>query len=105
MGMIKHDDGWRIPEALWAQMEVLLPPRKAHPLGCHRPRVSDRAAMNAILFVLRTGAQWAALNATGICGCFCEHPVLTSPRQPTVRCRTDSILHFSYTLHSVLAAL
>ena len=57
MGMIRRDDGWRIPDALWAQMEVLLPPRKPHPLGCHRSRVSDRAAMNAILFVLRTGAQ------------------------------------------------
>src|SRR4051812_29264133 len=33
------------------QMEPLLPPRKPHPLGCHDPRVSDRAAMNAIYFV------------------------------------------------------
>jgi hypothetical protein len=40
-----------------AQIEPLLPPRKPHPLGCHNPRVSDRAAMDAILFVLRTGCQ------------------------------------------------
>lgn len=40
---------------------------KAHPLGCHNPRVDDRAAMNAILFVARTGCQWGALDATGIC--------------------------------------
>ena len=58
---------WRIPDALWHEMEPLLPPRKAHPLGCHRPRVPDRAAMDAIFFVLRTGCQWNALNATGIC--------------------------------------
>ena len=73
MGLIRRDDGWRIPDALWAQMEVLLPPRKPHPLGCHRPRVSDRAAMNAILFVLRVGAQWNALNATGICSSSSAH--------------------------------
>jgi len=27
----------------------------------------DRVCLNAILFVLRTGCQWNALNATGIC--------------------------------------
>jgi transposase len=67
MGLVLQDDGWRIPDALWERMEPLLPERKPHPLGCHRPRVPDRNAMNAILFVLRTGAQWNALNATGIC--------------------------------------
>lgn len=66
MGMVKQDDGWRLPDRLWAQMEPLLPPRKPHSLGCHNPRVSDRAAMDAILFVLRTGCQWNALNGTGI---------------------------------------
>ncbi len=38
---------------------------KAHPLGCHRQRVPDRQALNAIFFVLRTGCQWKALDATG----------------------------------------
>ena len=45
----------------------LLPPGKPHPLGCHNPRVDDRKAMDAIFFVLRTGCQWGALDATGIC--------------------------------------
>jgi transposase len=67
MGLVERDDGWRIPDVLWAQIEHLLPPGKEHPLGCHNPRVPDRNAMNAILFVLRTGCQWNALNATGIC--------------------------------------
>lgn len=67
MGMISKDDGWRLSDDVWQRMEPLLPPRKPHPLGCHNPRVADRAAMNAILFVLRTGCQWNALNATGIC--------------------------------------
>ena len=73
MGMIKSDDGWRLPDEVWQQMEPLLPARKAHPLGCHNPRVSDRSAMNAIMFVLRTGAQWNALNATGICSSSSAH--------------------------------
>jgi hypothetical protein len=46
--------------------EPLLPVRKPHLLGCHNPRVADRDAMNAILFLLRTGCQWNALDATGI---------------------------------------
>ncbi|MDR0716190.1 MAG: transposase, partial [Azoarcus sp.] len=70
MGLAVKDDGWRIDDKLWERMEPLLPPRKPHPLGCHNPRVPDRDAMNAmdaILFVLRTGCQWNALSATGIC--------------------------------------
>jgi transposase len=69
MGLVASDDGWRIPDEVWAEMEPLLPPRPVHPLGCHNPRVPDRDAMNAILFVLRTGCQWNALDATGICSC------------------------------------
>ena len=74
MGIIVSDDGWRIPDALWEQMEPLIPaPKDKHPLGCHRPRVSDRAALDAILFVLRTGCQWNALRATGICSSSSAH--------------------------------
>jgi transposase len=64
---------WRIPDELWARIEPLLPPRKPHPLGCHRPRVDDRAAMDAIFFRLRTGCQWNALSATGICSSSSAH--------------------------------
>ena len=67
MGLVDRDDGWRMPDWLWEKVEPLLPPRAAHPLGCHNPRVPDRDAMDAILLVLRTGMQWNALNATGIC--------------------------------------
>jgi transposase len=65
----KRDDGWRMNDALWEHIEPLLPPPKPHPLGCHRPRVPNRAAMDAILLVLRTGMQWNALDSTGICSC------------------------------------
>lgn len=73
MGLVERDDGWRIPDTLWRQLEPLLPAGKRHPLGCHNPRVPNRAAMNAILFVLRTGCQWNALNATGICSSSSAH--------------------------------
>jgi transposase len=73
MGLAIKDDGWRLSDALWGRMEPLLPPRKSHPLGCHNPRVPDRQAMNAILFVLRTGCPWNALNATGLCSSSSAH--------------------------------
>ena len=73
MGLVSKDDGWRIPDALWERIEALLPARPAHRLGCHNPRVPDREAMNAILLVLRTGMQWNALDATGICSSSSAH--------------------------------
>ena len=51
------DDQWRIPDPLWGRIELLLPPRPPHPLGCHNPQVSDRRAMDAMFCVLRTGAS------------------------------------------------
>ena len=73
MGLVERGDGWRIPDVLWSQIEPLIPSGKPHPLGCHNPRVRDRDAMTAILFVLRTGCQWNALNATGICSSSSAH--------------------------------
>jgi transposase len=69
MGLVLKNDRWRISDELWADMKQFLPPPMPHPLGCHRPRVPDRDAMNAILYVARTGCQWAALDVT----CFCKH--------------------------------
>src|SRR3954463_14921760 len=68
-----RDDGWRLPDDLWVKMEPLLPPRPKHKLGCHNPRVPDRAAMDAIFFVLRTGRQWNALKETRICSSSSAH--------------------------------
>jgi transposase len=73
MGLVCRDDGWRMPDWLWEQVEPLLPPRPFHPLGTHRPRVPDRDAMDAILLVLRTGMQWNALDASGICSSSSAH--------------------------------
>lgn len=73
MGLIVKGDGWRISDSLWEKIEPIIPPGKKHPLGCHNPRVPDRDAMDAILFVLRTGCQWNALNATNICSSSSAH--------------------------------
>lgn len=54
------DDGWRIPDELWAQVEPLLPAPPPHPKG-GRPWMPARRTMDAIYFVLRTGCQWKAL--------------------------------------------
>ena len=73
MGLVVKDDGWRIPDELWAEMTSFIPKGKPHKFGGHNPRVPDRGAMNAILFVLRTGCQWNALNGTGICSSSSAH--------------------------------
>jgi len=51
---------YQIPDALWAQMVRVLPPPKVRKKD-GRPRMEDRHAMTAILYVLRTGCQWKAL--------------------------------------------
>lgn len=76
MGLVVEYDGWEIPDALWQEMEPLLPKApspKDHPLRCHRSRVDNRHAMNAILFKLRTGCQWAALKRVGRCSSSTAH--------------------------------
>jgi putative transposase len=73
MGLVARDDGWRMPDWLWERIGPLLPEPPPHPLGCHRPRVPDRDAMDAILLVLRTGMQWNALNLTGPCSSSSAH--------------------------------
>lgn len=57
-----------IGDDLWEKIRCCLPERKnAHRFGGGRPRKDDRACMDAIFFVLRTGCQWEALDATGLC--------------------------------------
>jgi putative transposase len=50
---------WEIPDALRARIEPNLQPAK-HPKG-GRPWSDTRAALNGVLFVLRTGCQWRAI--------------------------------------------
>jgi putative transposase len=63
----RHDE-WSIPDDLWETMAVLIPERvNTHPFGGGKPPTPDRVCMEAILFVLRTGCQWKALDATRFC--------------------------------------
>jgi len=74
MGKTIRTNQWCISDELWKKMEPLIPKPPLHdPKVGGRPRVPDRQAMNGILFVLRTGCQWNALNATGICSSSTAH--------------------------------
>jgi len=59
---------FRIPDEMWVRIQPLIPvPEKVHRFGGGRPRVPDRQVLDGIFFVLRTGCQWRALDATEIC--------------------------------------
>lgn len=73
MGLVTKNDNWKISDELWEKMKPLIPPGRKHRFGGHNPRVPDRDSMNAIMFVLRTGCQWNALNGTGICSSSSAH--------------------------------
>ncbi len=46
-------------DAVWAAVKWLLPPPdRGHPLGCHRPRISDRVCFEGIVIRLVTGCSW-----------------------------------------------
>lgn len=56
-----------VPDALWELIAALLPPEPAKPQG-GRPRLSDRAALAGVLFVLRSGIPWEMLPQEMGCG-------------------------------------
>ena len=51
---------WEVSDELWEQVRPLIPPAPSHAKG-GRPRLDDRQAFEAIVYVLRTGIQWNAL--------------------------------------------
>jgi transposase len=54
-------------DAVWAGIEPLIPvPVEIHPLGCHRPRSSDRDSFEVTLVRLATGCSWE--DAERLCG-------------------------------------
>src|SRR5829696_9058051 len=56
-----------VSDELWAVVAPLLPAEPPKPKG-GRPRVSDRAALTGIIFVLRTGIPWEMLPHELGCG-------------------------------------
>lgn len=59
-----------LPEALWEEIEPLLPPSRAE---TGRPPVDNKRALRGIIFVLRFGVPWQALptDAFGVSGSSC----------------------------------
>lgn len=57
-----------LTEPLWDQFAALLPQRPVydptHPLGCHRPRISDRIIFDKLLQLLRFGCPYEAIADT-----------------------------------------
>jgi transposase len=54
-------------DAVWTAAKALIPPHvETHPLGCHRPRVSDRDCFEVILVHLVTGSSWE--DCERLCG-------------------------------------
>lgn len=57
-----------LTDPLWDQFSALLPERPTydpgHPLGCHRPRISDRIIFDKMLQLLRFGCSYQAIADT-----------------------------------------
>ena len=63
----KTTTGFRISDELWAVLHPLLPQHpNTHPFGGGRLRRADRECADAIVYVLRTGCQWEALDETDL---------------------------------------
>lgn len=53
-----------VVDAVWAAIAPLIPtPPDEHPLGCHRPRISDRLCFWGMLIRLVTGCSWVTVEA------------------------------------------
>ena len=56
-----------VKDIVWQAIEPLVPvPVDSHPLGCHRPRASDRDCFEVMLVRLVTGCSWE--DAERLCG-------------------------------------
>jgi transposase len=57
-----------VSDALWKELEPLLPPLPGRSPKGGRPPVENRDALTGIVFVLRTGIPWQALPIEMGCG-------------------------------------
>jgi putative transposase len=64
----KVTTGFRVSDELRAVLEPVLPMHiNTHRFGRGNPRTPDHQCADAIFYVLRTGCQWSALDATELC--------------------------------------
>ncbi|MFH1882508.1 MAG: transposase, partial [Planctomycetota bacterium] len=56
-----------LTDELWKRIKRHIPPEPPKPKG-GRPRVSDRACLTGILFILKTGTPWEYLPREMGCG-------------------------------------
>jgi transposase len=69
-----------VADVIWQTVEPLPPPPdRSHPLGCHRPKASDRLCFRGLLIRLVTGSSWVDIEA------ILEHQVSDT----TLRARRD----------------
>jgi transposase len=60
-------NSYAVSDEFWEKVRPFIPPREnTHPRGGGRKPKDDRLVFQAIIFVLRLGCQWDALNATGL---------------------------------------
>lgn len=73
-----------LTDPLWDQFAALLPHREifdpAHPLGCHRRRISDRIVFDKLLQVLRFGCSYQ-----GIADSTCSATTIRTRRDEWIR--------------------
>jgi transposase len=71
-------------DPLWDQFSSLLPARPvydpAHPLGCHRPRISDQVIFEKLIQVLRFGCSYES-----IADCACGATTIRARRDEWIR--------------------
>ena len=51
----------KIPDELWDEIKLLLPPEKANNKTIRRPAIPFRKVLDGIVYILRTGCQWKML--------------------------------------------
>ncbi len=51
-----------VHDAVFEAVRGLLPAPPSHPLGCHRPRISDRVCFQGLLIRIVTGAAWETIE-------------------------------------------
>jgi len=51
---------WTVSDEFWERVEPLVPPAPSHAKG-GRPRMPNRKAFEAMIYIMRTGIQWNAL--------------------------------------------